>query len=411
MTLPALDSIAEAYVKLVLEVGLYDPDLVDAYFGPPEWQPAPLAADQQAPFPGVRLRARGAELLQRLEGLEVAGLDPLVERRQSSLHAQLIALLARIELVAGEVMSFDDESLALCGVIAPPSSEAAFDAVLADLDRMLPGAGELAQRYDSYRRQFIVPPDRVEAVFAAAIAEARRRTRAHIALPDDEQFTVEQVQGQSWAAYNWYKGNHLSVIQVNTDLPVYLGQMVTLAAHEGYPGHHVQNVLTETHLRHWVEFCVSPLFSPLNAIAEGAADYGVEVAFPESERLAFEREVLFPLAGLDPAQAERYFQVRKQVKRLRYAGIEMARRWLDGSLSKAEARAWSMKYELKSTEEAARMLRFAEQYRSYIVNYAVGEDLVMRYVEKRAHGADAAATRWRLLADLFSAPHTPADLD
>lgn len=414
MPLPALDTLAEAYVKLVLEVGLYDPDLVDAYFGPPAWRPAPLPADQPAPFPGERFQREGRALLGRLDGLDATGLSPAAAQRWASLRAQLAAIVARIDLLAGVPMRFDAESQALYGVVAPPCDEEALEAALGELDRALPGEGDLARRYEDYRRQFIVPPDKVEAVFAAAIAEARRRTLAQIALPAGEQFTVEQVTGQAWAAYNWYQGDYRSLIQVNTDLPIYLGSVITLAAHEGYPGHHVQNVLSEVHLRQergWVEYCVAPLFSPLNAIAEGAADYGVEVAFPDAERLAFEQAVLFPLAGLDPTQAERYFQVREALRGLRYAGIEMARRFLDGTLSEAEALAWSMKYELKSREEAARTLRFAKQYRSYIVNYAVGEDLVRRTIETQAVGADAAATRWRLLAGLFSAPHTPADLE
>jgi hypothetical protein len=32
---PAMDSIAERYVKLVLAMGVQDPDYVDAYYGPP----------------------------------------------------------------------------------------------------------------------------------------------------------------------------------------------------------------------------------------------------------------------------------------------------------------------------------------------------------------------------------------
>ncbi len=34
-----MNKTAEAYVKLVLEVGLYDADYVDAYYGPDEWKP------------------------------------------------------------------------------------------------------------------------------------------------------------------------------------------------------------------------------------------------------------------------------------------------------------------------------------------------------------------------------------
>ena len=251
-------------------------------------------------------------------------------------------------------------------------------------------------------------------VFQAAIAEARRRTLLRIPLPADERFVSEEVTGQSWSAYNWYQGNHSSVIQVNTDLPVYLADLTMLAAHEGYPGHHVQNVLMESRLRrgqNWIEFCISPLFSPISLLNEGAADYGVEVAFPDRERLAFEKQVLFPLAGLDPSKAKQYSRVRQLIKRLRYADIEMARQYLDGKISKEEALAWSMKYELKTPEKAARIVRFVEQYRSYIVNYAVGEDRVKQYVEKRTGWTGKANARWRLLEELFATPHKPADLE
>jgi hypothetical protein len=113
---------------------------------------------------------------------------------------------------------------------------------------------------------------------------------------------------------------------------------------------------------------------------------------------------------LDPAKAELYFQVRQVAKRLRYAGIEMARQYLDGHMSKEDALAWMLKYALKTPEEADRSIRFVEQYHSYIVNYAVGEDLVKRYVESREGGLSQASTRWRLLKGLFELPHTPRQL-
>ena len=94
-----------------------------------------------------------------------------------------------------------------------------------------------------------------------------------------------------WSGYNWYQGGGRSVIQVNTDLPITIDRAIDLAAHEGYPGHHVYNALLEKHLvdgRGWVEFSVYPLFSPQSLIAEGSANYGIDVAFPGEERLAFE---------------------------------------------------------------------------------------------------------------------------
>ena len=45
---------------------------------------------------------------------------------------------------------------------------------------------------------------------------------------------------------------------------------------------------------------VYPLFSPQSLIAEGTANYGIQVTFPGDERVEFEEKVLFPAAGLDP---------------------------------------------------------------------------------------------------------------
>ena len=109
-----------------------------------------------------------------------------------------------------------------------------------------------------------------------------------------EHFTVEYVTNKSWSGYNWYQGGFRSLIQVNTDLPIYIDRAVDLACHEGYPGHHVYNALLEQHLvkaRGWLEFSVYPLFSPQSLIAEGTANYGIEVAFPGRDRIAFEQEV------------------------------------------------------------------------------------------------------------------------
>ena len=135
----------------------------------------------------------------------------------------------------------------------------------------------------------MIPPDRLDAVFQAAIAECRRRTPGHLTLPPGERFTVDYVTDKPWSGYNWYQGGFASLIEVNTDLPVYIDRAIDLACHEGYPGHHVYNALLEQHLveqRGWVEFSVYPLFSPQSLIAEGTANYGIEVAFSDAERRA-----------------------------------------------------------------------------------------------------------------------------
>jgi hypothetical protein len=122
------------------------------------------------------------------------------------------------------------------------------------------------QRYENWRRAFVIPKDKLDTVFQLAIKACRERTLAHIKLPPAENFTVEYVTNKPWGGYNWYKGNYRSVIQVNTDLPIYIDRSIDLAAHEGYPGHHVYNALLEKNLvrdRGWVEFSVSAILAPI----------------------------------------------------------------------------------------------------------------------------------------------------
>ena len=58
-----LDDVAQAYVRLVLALGVHDPDYVDAYYGPPEWRTA--AGTEKRPLPQIRADAEG--LLARLK--------------------------------------------------------------------------------------------------------------------------------------------------------------------------------------------------------------------------------------------------------------------------------------------------------------------------------------------------------
>ena len=250
-------------------------------------------------------------------------------------------------------------------------------------------------------------------MFAAAIEEARRRTRGHLELPANESFHVEYVSGKPWSGYNWYQGNFASLIQVNTDLPIHIDRAIDLAAHEGYPGHHVYHCLCERTFvrdRGWIEFTIYPLFSPQSLIAEGSANFGVEVVFSQEERADFERSVLFPLAGLDPGAVGRYERVTALADRLAYAGNEAARRYLDGEIDAKAAVDWLARHALMTRPRAEQRVRFFEKYRSYVINYNLGKDLVRRYIESRSATPDRPQKRWEELARLLSSPLLPGDL-
>ena len=405
-----MNALAERYVRLVLAMGLHDPDYVDAYYGPAEWR----TEAEHAKVPLKEIDAAATDLAGDLEPLKPADSANEIERlRHQYVSRQLAALRARVSMLEGRKFRFDEESQALYDAVAPRHTEQEFEEILAELDRRLPGAGTVLDRYDAFRARFAIPRDRLENTFKAAIDGCRSRTLQHITLPPSESFTVEYVTNKSWSAYNWYQGNYKSKIQVNTDLPIYAEGVVVLACHEGYPGHHVYNVLLEKNYvrdRGWPEFTVYPLFSPQSLIAEGTADYGIRVAFPRAEWVAFQRDVILPSAGLDGSRANEYRDVIDLVEKLSYAGNEAARRYIDEEIDRDAAVAWLEKYALYTHPRALQRLKFIDQYRSYVINYNLGEDMVARWVDAQG-GTDAnPERRWDVFERLISSPRLPSSL-
>jgi hypothetical protein len=405
---PSMDRVAEGYVRLVLAVGEHDSDYVDAYYGPPSWK----AEADSAKLSLNAIKVQASSLLTVLGGAPRRA-DELTRLRYTYLQRQLESLVAHVEVLDGRRLTFDQESRALYDAVAPSYDEAHFKRVLDRLDRKLPGPGTLADRYATFEKAFVIPVDRLDPVFRRAIDECRARTRKYVSLPDDERFSVEFVAGKSWSAYNWYEGNNKSLIQVNTSLPIHIDRAIDLACHEGYPGHHVQNVLLDSRLardRGWVEWTVAPLFSPQSLIAEGSANYGILMAFPGDDRLRFEHDVLYPLAGLDSSKAAQYSQVHTLVQELSYAENEAARRYLNGQISGDSATHWLESYALMSPAQARQRVGFFDQYRAYVINYNLGQDLVARYVEAKAGPHASIRRRWDVFRDLLGSPRLPSGL-
>ena len=401
-----MNAAAERYVKLVLAMGEHDPDYVDAFYGPAAWRDEIKASKpplQTIHANAVELRAQLGGIRRPFEEIEALRLDYLLR--------QTDALIARAEMLEGKRLTFDEESKALYDAVAPSHPEEYFQKLNAEIADAVPGSGALAHRVETFRMQFAIPREKLDAVFRAAVDVCRAKTMEQMALPIGETFTIEYVNGKSWSGYNWYQGDFNSLIQVNTDLPIFIDRAIDLACHEGYPGHHVYNSLLEKALvrdRGWVEFSVYALFSAQSLIAEGSANYGIEVAFPANERVEMEAATLFPIAGFDGSRAAQYYRVYELVSRTGYAGNEAARRYLDGSFSADDAAEWLTNYALMAPARARQRIKFFDQYRSYVINYNLGKDLVRDYVERRCGGD--AQKRWDVFAELLSSPRLPSGL-
>jgi hypothetical protein len=406
-----MNAVAEGYVKLVLEVGKYDPNFVDAYYGPKEWKPK----EENLQFDSTahnKLITKADSLINELELLSEYAATELETLRYRYLYKQLFAVKTKIIILNGSVLPFDLESRALYDV-SPPGEEGEYENTLDELDKLLPGKGDVSERFIYLRKKFEIPKNKIDEVFDAAIKECKSRTNKYINLPPGEKFKVEYVTNKPWGAYNWYKGNLFSVIQIATDFPIYIDRAVGLAAHEGYPGHHVYNILLEKNLvkdKGWIEYTVYPLYSPQSLIAEGTAVVGEKLLFPGDERIKFEKKVLFPIANLDTANADLYYKALALQEKLDGASILAAKNYLNGEWKKEEAIAWLQKFQLMTKERAEKYLSFIETYRSYVVTYDMGEILIRDYLERNGGTEDNLARKWEILTKLMSTPQTPSGL-
>ena len=402
---PAIDEISKEYIVLTLLMDKFEKGYVDAYYGPEKYKKHVETLDKSLVDAGNQI----VLLMEQLEALPESD-DPVEEGRKRFLSAQLEAASTRHAMISGETLPFVREAKGLFGVKPEIKPLESFNPILEEIEALVPGDGPLAARVDAFENTYVIPKDKLKVVFDTAIAECKRRTEEYFDLPETENFKMEFVTGKSWSGYNYYQGSYQSLIQINTDLPIKISRAVDLGCHEGYPGHHVYNMLLEQNLtraKGWQEFSIYPLYSPQSLIAEGSANYGIDLAFPGEKRLEYERDVLYPLAGLDPDTAGAFWALQIAKQALAGARITIAQGYLDKEIPREDAVAYTMKYQLVSRERAEQMLDFNDQYRSYVINYSLGQDMVREWIEAQG---EAPVWRWKAMERLLSEPMLPGDL-
>ena len=405
-----IEVIAEEYVRLVLQVGQYDSAVVDAYFGPEEWKPNEQKA---AIFPEETLVNSVNDLLSKCKTLLDSKSPNLNIRRVEMLQKQLIALRTKVQMIGGKTYSFDEEAALLYDAEPPFYPLSYFDKLLDEMDQLLSGDGVLSSRYTKFMEQFIIPKNMLDSVFSVATDESRAITKQYLDLPTQENFVLEYVNDKVWSGYNYYQGDSQSLIQINTDFPIHIDRAIDLASHEGYPGHHIYMMLLDQNLvntKGWMEYSVYPLFSPLSFISEGSANYGIDMVFPGEKRLAFERDVLFPIIGISKMKAEKFHKVQELKAKLKYAENKIARRYLNGIIEREEAVGMIETYLLFSPKKAIQRLNFIETNRSYVINYNLGRDQVAKHMKLSGADPELPEKRWQIFKELLSNPYSSSTL-
>jgi hypothetical protein len=285
-------------------------------------------------------------------------------------------------VLAGEELSYTDEAERSYGIRPARQDTSVYEAAHARLDELLPGAGPVAERYRVWHEANVVAPGLVVPALGDAIAELREATSGLVALPEGEGLDVEPVHDEPWRAFNYYLGGLRSRVVVNLDLPTTCHDIVHLAGHEVYPGHHTERVMKEQLLFRaggLVEESIQMVPTPAAVISEGIAESGFGLVI--DGEVAGRLVAALRRHGLD-YDLELAAAVAEARRPLRLAGIDAALMIFEDGASAEEAEAYVRRWALLGPEEAAHTVRFVTDptWRTYAVTYAAGRDLCEAWV-------------------------------
>ena len=252
------------------------------------------------------------------------------------------------------------------------------------------------------KRSATVHPDKVEAVVKAAVAECRRRTKMHLPLPD-ELVEVRVIDDPMTPASDEFVGGGKSIARFSKSIPVDVDRLLQSACHEVYPGHHTHFANLDNslyRLRRWPEFGVAIDGDTMFPVSEAMAEYGVGLVFPLEERIAFEREVLFPIAGLkmqDEAQWRSFISARSDVLG---ATATVARDFLEGAIDfGSRAEVVEFRDRLQAPASAELLLKMLPA----IGSYPIASDLAWYTIDRTMRGR-TIEEKWRLFGQIQSEP-------
>jgi hypothetical protein len=386
-TVPEPDAIARDYLLLALRLDRADAGLVDGYFGPADLK---AAVDLEHPRPAGIL-AEDAALLRRRVAVEVVEPD-----RRDWLDAQLVALETRAAMLAGSSVAYLDEVERSFAWRPTARPEASLDDAAAALQAALPGEGALSERLEAWDASVTIPVERVDAVVRPIVATLRDLAEPRFGVPDGDSLTIGLVNGQPWTGYNWYDGGLRSRVDLNTDLPIRLPELLDVLAHETYAGHHIEHAWKEAALVEEagrLEASVLVLLTPECLISEGLADLGPSLLLAGDVRpdILAEAAVTAGLAGdvtSGRALAQRALEIREPRRRLAEVAVNAALlRWSDGA-SSDETLGYLVSVGRLPEERARKRLEFIEhpRWRTYVHVYYEGEPLLRSWVEAAPEG-------------------------
>jgi hypothetical protein len=275
-----LTKFGEEFLKLALRISKHIKGYVDFYIGP---QRIRKIVDNESKTSPNKLLKDCKSLLNQLWK---QGYD---KKREIYLKKLLIAMETSIERIIGTEIPFKELFLRFYDIELKPTSETELYNLKEEFNNAYRGSGTLKEIMEDLRTRRKVPAYKVYDFFKKALSIVKSKTIELFKnlLPQEENIVIELDESKNndkvkWSYYNWYLGNFCSRIQINPNYNIFWTNLLSSAAHEGYPGHHMEFVIKEHSLCNDLmqfEHLILLLNSPKLIISEGIARLAINVLF------------------------------------------------------------------------------------------------------------------------------------
>jgi hypothetical protein len=386
--------IPERYVWLCLRVGRHLEGFVDAFFGPSEMH---RTVEAEEPVDPKGLRDEAQLLVEGLGGADLEG------DRRRWLRGQLEALECATARLAGEDIAWADEVERCLGVRPTRTDTPVLEEIHQRLDAVLPGSGTLRDRYHAWDAGNAIPREKLVPALERLQQVMGPRAHALAPMSPEESVTYELVSGVPWIAYNRYEGTGRSRVEVNEDLPVSVVLLISLSAHEAYPGHHTERAAKDVHLYRALgrlETSVA-ISAPESLVSEGIATNALEEALGR-EPFAVVADALADInVRFDPIEAH---AVHEAELALYAPAVNAAFMLYEDGASTDDAEGYLREWALESNERAARTVAFLTDpsSRAYVSAYPDGRRLCRAFTDRAPGNFSRLLTEQLTTTDLFS---------
>lgn len=373
-----MDEIGHRYLLLALRLGRHLPDLVHAYVGPPNLREV---VEGEPLTPTVELHDEALRLVEQADALADGDAGA---RRAAFLRAQLTAMSAMARLLNGEEITFPDRVELLLGCRIEPEPAATFEESASTLSSLLPGNGTLAERLAKHDASLTPEPGRVLPEMEAFAEVLRRRCAQEWGLPDGELVEWVDARGGPFTAFARYLGGCRTRIELNLDIPLTISRMLHFAAHEVYPGHHMERSSKEIRLVRGEdrgEAMVLVACTPESLVLEGMAEHALRLTLTQPE-IAYELERAAALSGLPgDVRLDQEIAGPRGVLSRAVVAAAMGRNWAGWSAS--VTRDYLHEVGLVGAERTERGVELLnDPIRAMILlNYPLGASLAGRWLE------------------------------